>query len=244
MYNREKYIAETLASALSQTISDIEVIVVDNCSDDKSYQIVEAMAFNDSRVKLFRNEANIGPVNNWKKCVEYSSAIYSKILFSDDLIRPNFLEKTLPYIFNPKCALVYVPGIVGQQPWQGGVHYKVFEGDTKINRDYFLRLGTYMDNIVCPSPACALFRTSDLTNKIHSSLPGIVNYDFNRYGAGVDWLITMLTTINYSHVAYVDDPLVFFRAHEESISIVNEDNMVAIGTKLAKDWLKAMVKGL
>lgn len=244
MYNREKFILETVNSALSQTIEDIEVIVVDNCSSDSSYSIVQAIASGDKRVKLFKNDTNIGAVNNWKKCVEYASSTYSKILFSDDLIRPDYLEKTLPYILSGNCALSYVPGIVGHEPWQGGIHYRAFEGNTKINRDYFIRAGTYMENFVCPSPACALFRTVDLIKNIHNSLPGVSGHDFNRYGAGVDWLITMLTTLSYQHVAYIDEPLVFFRAHENSISIVNENNMVAVGTKLAKDWLRMVVKGL
>ena len=244
MYNREKFIFETIRSAQMQTISDIEIIVVDNCSSDNSYNIVKEMSEKDNRIKLYKNEINLGAVINWIKCVEYANSPYSKILFSDDLIRENFLEKTLPSIINSKCAFAYTPGIVGSSPWSGGIHYRILDGDSKINKDYFVRIGTYTDNIICPSPACALFRTSDLMKNIHSSLPGVQNYDFNKYGAGVDWLISMLTALKYDYVAYIDEPLVFFRAHGESISIINENNMVAIGTKLAKDWLKLAVKGL
>lgn len=90
MYNRENLIQETIESALTQTISDIEVVVVDNASTDDSFGIVDAISKLDSRVRLYRNDENIGAVNNWKKCVSYSTAPYSKILFSDDLIGPNF----------------------------------------------------------------------------------------------------------------------------------------------------------
>ena len=244
MYNREKYIFESVESAISQTINDIEVIVVDNNSTDGSYSIVENMMESDNRIKLYRNSENIGAVNNWKKCVGYATTPYSKILFSDDLIKPNFLEKTLPSILDSKCSLSYVPGIVGYEPWKGGLHYRVFNGDCRINRDYFIRAGTYLENFICPSPACALFRTSDLVKNIHSTLPGVEDYDFNRYGAGVDWLIFMLTALSYSYVTYIDEPLVFFSAHDDSISIKNEDNMVPIGTELAKKWLKSIVNGL
>jgi len=244
MYNRETLIQETIESALAQTISDIEVIVVDNASTDNSYGVVDSISKLDSRVKLYRNDVNIGAVNNWKKCVDYSTTPYSKILFSDDLIRPSFLEKTLPALFDPDCGISFVPGIVGFQPWVGGLHYRVFNGGCKINRDYFVRMGTYLDNFISPSPACATFRTSDLKKFIYSSLEGVDNYDFNRYGAGVDWLIFMLTALNYSYVSYFDEPLVFYRAHDDSISIKNENNMVTIGQDLAKKWLKSIIKGL
>lgn len=133
---------------------------------------------------------------------------------------------------------------MGFQPWSGGLHYRVFNGACKINRDYFVRMGTYLDNFISPSPACAIFRTADLSKFIYSSIEGIHNYDFNGYGAGVDWLIFMLTALNYSYVSYHDEPLVFYRAHDDSISIKNENNMVSIGQDLARQWLKSIIKGL
>ena len=105
-------------------------------------------------------------------------------------------------------------------------------------------MGTYLDNFISPSPSCAIFRTSDLKKFIYSSIDGINNYDFNSYGAGVDWLIFMLTAFNYSYVSYFDEPLVFYRAHDDSITIKNENNMVTIGRDLTKQWLKSIIKGL
>ena len=147
MYNREKFIFETIKSAQMQTISDVEIIVVDNCSSDNSFNIVKEMTEKDARIKLFKNEINLGAVKKWIKCVEYATSPFSKILFSDDLIRDNFLEKTLPSIINSKCAFAYTPGIVGSVPWSGGVHYRILEGDSKINKDYYIIIGAYTDNI-------------------------------------------------------------------------------------------------
>jgi glycosyltransferase involved in cell wall biosynthesis len=241
-YNRQKYIRETIECALAQTVEDIEVVLVDNCSTDDTFHIATQMASSDSRLKVFRNDQNLGAVRNWQKCAGHATAHFSKILFSDDLIRPDFLEKTLPPMFDRRCALSYVPGMVGTTPWEGGIHYKAFNGSTQIRRDYFIRAGTYTEHFMCHSPAAALFRTKDLRNNIRHELPGITGYDFNRYGAGVDWLIYMLTTLAYEHVAYVDEVLVFFRAHDESISIKNEDNLVPQGYVLAKQWLRALCK--
>ena len=126
VYNRELLIARTLQSALAQTVPDIEVVVVDNQSTDRTFDVVAAMAEQDKRIKLFRNPENLGPVRNWMKCAEYASAPYAKILFSDDLMAPTYIERTLPHLLSPDCALVYTPAMVGHADWTGGVRYKAF----------------------------------------------------------------------------------------------------------------------
>lgn len=244
VYNREHLIARTLQSALAQTVTDIEIIVVDNHSTDATFDVVAALAEQDKRIRLFRNDDNVGPVRNWIKCVAYASAPYAKILFSDDLIAPTFLERTLPHILSPDCGLVYTPAMVGQQDWTGGVHYRAFLSDCKFARDAFVRAATHMEHFTPVSPGAALFRTADLRKHIFTSLPGVDGYDFARFGAGVDWLIYTLTALNYPYVAYVAEPLVYFHAHAGSISISNEDNQVPTGYALAKKWLCATVKGL
>lgn len=244
VYNRELLIARTLQSALAQTVPDIEVVVVDNQSTDRTFDVVAAMAEQDKRIKLFRNPENLGPVRNWMKCAEYASAPYAKILFSDDLMAPTYIERTLPHLLSPDCALVYTPAMVGHADWTGGVHYKAFLSDCKFARDAFVRAATHMEHFTPVSPGAALFRTADLRKHILQGLPGVQGYDFLRYGAGVDWLIYTLTALNYAYVAYVADPLVYFHAHAGSISIHNEDNQVSTGYALAKKWLCATVKGL
>ena len=97
-YNREQYIEEAVRSALNQTYKNIEVIVVDNKSTDNSWMILENLAKNDSRIKLFQNDTNIGPVKNWKRCIDKATGKFCKILWSDDLIAPEFLERTLPFL--------------------------------------------------------------------------------------------------------------------------------------------------
>jgi glycosyltransferase involved in cell wall biosynthesis len=244
VYNRQDLILRTLNSALAQTVSDIEIIVVDNNSTDSTYEIVAGLAATDSRIRLYRNDENIGPVRNWAKCAEYATAPYAKILFSDDLIAPTYLERTLPAIISRDCALVYTPAVIGYEDWKGTVHYRAFIGDCKIARDHFLRATTDMENFIPVSPGAALFRTSDLRKYILAELPGVKGYDFARYGAGVDWLIYALTALRYQHVAYVADPLVYFHAHAGSITIANENNQIPMGYALAKKWLRMSVKSL
>lgn len=64
-YKQEKFIAETIHSALAQTYSNLEVVVLDDCSPDQTFEI--ARSIKDPRLKVFRNEQNIGRVKNYRK---------------------------------------------------------------------------------------------------------------------------------------------------------------------------------
>ena len=57
-YNVEKYIADCLNSLIGQTITDIEIICVDDCGTDNSRQIIEQFAQNDKRIKIVTNDKN------------------------------------------------------------------------------------------------------------------------------------------------------------------------------------------
>ena len=107
VYNHDKYIAREVLSALNQTVTDIEVVIVDNKSTDTTFEICRELALRDSRIVLVQNDQNMGPVKNWKKAVELASSNFSKLLFSDDYLYPTFLEKTLPHLMSPNCAFVY-----------------------------------------------------------------------------------------------------------------------------------------
>jgi len=244
VYNREQLVVRAVRAAMAQTIADIEIIVVDNCSTDGTYDAVAALAAADPRIKLYRNATNIGPVKNWLACAEYATAPYAKILFSDDLIAPTFVERALPSLLSPECGLVYSYALVGREEWKGVAQYRAFRGNTNFAREYFLRSSTYIEHFTPVSPGAAMLRTADLRKNLLLELPGIPNYDFNRTGAGVDWLIYALTALSYPYVTYIDEPLVFFFAHDDSISGANENNLVPEGYALARQWLRQSVKGL
>lgn len=245
VYNRAHLVERTLRSALAQTVTDIEVVVVDNCSTDDTFAVCSRIAAEDPRVKVHRNDSNVGPVRNWQRCAALASAPYAKILFSDDLVAPKFIERTLPMMLDPECSLVFTPAIVGEEDWKGTLHYRNFLEDTRIGRDLFVRAAVRMGGFFTPvSPGAALFRTSDLRRFILSELPGIDHYDFAANGAGVDWLIYGLTAMQYPHVGYVHDPLVYFHQHAGSISIHNEGNLVPQGYALAQQWFLQRVPGI
>lgn len=92
-YRGEKYIKECLNSIIVQSFTDFEVLIVDDCSTDSTFDIAREYAKQDSRIQLFQNEKNLGLVCNWNRCVELAQGEWIKFVFQDDLITPNCLEK-------------------------------------------------------------------------------------------------------------------------------------------------------
>ena len=92
-YNGALYLEECLESAINQTFSDIEIVVVDDCSTDGTFGVAERFARLDNRVKLFRNNTRMGLVENWNRSIQYSTGEWIKFLFQDDLLYEKCIEK-------------------------------------------------------------------------------------------------------------------------------------------------------
>lgn len=99
VYNGERFIADSIRSVLSQTYSDFELVVIDNQSTDRTVDAVTQ--FKDSRLRLIVNEANIGGAANFNKCLAEARGKYVKLLFADDLIYPQCLEKQVAVLEAP-----------------------------------------------------------------------------------------------------------------------------------------------
>lgn len=107
-YNAEKYISYTLDSVLNQTYSDFEVIVIDDCSADKTYEIMEKYAELDDRIRIYKNEKNSGVSFTRNFGVSVSNGDYIAFLDSDDMWTPDKLSKQVELLEkNPDAALLF-----------------------------------------------------------------------------------------------------------------------------------------
>lgn len=92
-YNTEAYIAKAIDSALSQTLENIEVIVVDDASTDHTVEIVQQ--FTDPRLILLKNPQNMGVSAARNRALEQAKGRWIAVLDSDDWYAPNRLENLL-----------------------------------------------------------------------------------------------------------------------------------------------------
>lgn len=91
VFNKIKFLSKSINSALAQSYKNIEIIIVDNCSTDGSYEL--ALQHVSNHVKVFRNETNVGMIANWDIALSHASGEYIKILCADDLIHPDTVLK-------------------------------------------------------------------------------------------------------------------------------------------------------
>ena len=96
-YNREQYIAEAIESVLAQTFTDFELIIVDDCSKDRTVEIARRYT-SDPRVHLHVNERNLRQFANRNKAAELATGRYLKYVDSDDLIYPHCLQVMVYYM--------------------------------------------------------------------------------------------------------------------------------------------------
>lgn len=221
VYNREHIVGETIESAINQTYINTEIIIVDNCSTDGTWGVLQNYAAKDSRIKIFQNAANVGPVLNWKRCIDKARGEYAKILFSDDLISENFIEETLA-VFDEQTAFVLS-------------RIKVFATDVEKNYSEKVEVNTvhsssfYLQDVLLNnfygfpvSPGCSMFRTSDLRTSLIIDIPNTLNLDFKKFGAGNDLLLFLNTALLYSKIITANKAVAFFRSHNDSFTISNK----------------------
>jgi glycosyltransferase involved in cell wall biosynthesis len=67
VYNGAAYLEDCLQSVIAQTYSNIEILLVDDGSTDDSISIIEKFSQKDSRIRLVRNQKNLGLTGNWIK---------------------------------------------------------------------------------------------------------------------------------------------------------------------------------
>jgi glycosyltransferase involved in cell wall biosynthesis len=237
VYNRRALLADCLKSALAQTFRDLEVVVVDNASTDGTWDVCREFARLNSRVRIFRNAENIGPVRNWQRCFKEAQGRYGKLLFSDDVLSSYYLEKTLPWMRDPHVAFVFTMALIGPDPRQSKPAYRFAPHTGKFSRNCYIR-GALFGSRVLVSPGAALFRVSDLRGSLRLSIPSPTIDDFEAHGAGIDLLLYLMTAARYEQVAFVAEPLAFFRAHEGSISY-SVNGRLADAYHQARIWFAA-----
>ena len=92
MYNAKKYIKQAIDSALNQTFADIEIIIIDDCSTDGSYELCQSLYGNNERVVLLHNEKNLGCSLTENRGLRLARGKYIAILEADDAYLPETLE--------------------------------------------------------------------------------------------------------------------------------------------------------
>ncbi len=190
-YNREKYIAEAIESVLSSTYKNLELIIVDDGSKDKTVEIAMHYAINDNRVKIFQNPQNLGDYANRNKAASYATGEWIMSVDSDDKINVDGIDKVL------KCMALYPNANFGMTYFRDN---KMVEFDPKTS----IRKHLLEAPFLAVGPGGTIVRRS-FFKKIHGYSP--------KYGPAGD-LYFNLKAASQTSIVMLPFEFHFYRRHD------------------------------
>jgi glycosyltransferase involved in cell wall biosynthesis len=192
-YNRESYIAASIESVLAQTLRDFELIITDDRSSDATLAIAQAYARRDSRIRVFRNERNLGDYANRNHAASFATGELLKFHDSDDVLYPHCLEIMVSLLSaEPSAGFA----LSSSTAWPGGPAPMLSTPRLSYQRE-FLGFGLFN-----AGPAGALFWT-----RTFRALGG-----FEDHGAASDNIFWLRACAKYS-VVLVPGDLFWYRLH-------------------------------
>lgn len=106
-FNSAPFVGECIKSVLGQTFENLEILVIDDCSTDGTYEAVQQVVDGDPRVTVLRNEHNLGNRGNFERCLAAATAPLVKFVCGDDVLAPEAVDRMVRLIADrPDMALV------------------------------------------------------------------------------------------------------------------------------------------
>lgn len=125
-FNAERHIKAAVNSALSQSLKDFELIIIDDCSSDSTYDIIKQFSELDDRIKHVKNKKNYGAALSRNKALDMASGRYFAFLDADDIWDNDKLERQISFMKKHDLDFVYT-------------NYRIID-----------TVGNYRATIVCP----------------------------------------------------------------------------------------------
>ena len=201
-YNRGPLLRLAIESALAQTYSNLEILILDNASSDETSTVV--LEFNDSRIKYFRHPVNLGLTANWEAALGLASGSFFLVLSDDDRLAIQAINDLLlcyAAADGHEIAFAYGP-------------CRIWEDKTAISRRSFTapqrepsanyRLG-YLRGERINYPSATLFRTEDIRTVGGYAAQGKATIDI-----GVAFAVSGLRRF----VAYTDRDIAYYLFHQ------------------------------
>lgn len=177
VYNVENHLEKAINSVLNQEYSDIELILVNDCSTDNSVSIINS--FSDSRIKYISNEINMGAGYSRKVGIESASGEYIITIDGDDWVEPDFLKNL--YYNSENCDMVF-----------GSMVFDFNNGDVKYF-DTSFGIFSGVDKLELVKNKKIIFLNTCLVKR---ELYDKVSYDTKRYNEDTPTLIKLLCFSN------------------------------------------------
>jgi len=203
-YNNWDYFQDCYKSILAQTHQDFEIIIVDDCSTDDSFEKLKELSKSDLKIKLFQNPENKGVGFTKRKCIEMASGEICGFVDPDDAITENAIEESIKHYTSSEVVATYSQIMMCDEGLnQQNVYHRTrkikngqryfFNIFNEVSHFFTFRKGAYLD-----------------TEGINENLSSAVDFDL------------YLKLYEKGKFIYVKDPLYIYRQHQGGVSQDNK----------------------
>lgn len=216
-YNASQYIEEAITSVLKQTYENLELIVIDDCSTDNTYELICEICKNDSRIAVYRNEKNQGVAKTRNKGFKLAQGEYVALLDSDDVWHSNKIEKQVMLAIEAKADIIYCS------------YGMVDAAGKKIGNDFIVPKTTDFSKMLKKSViSCS---TAMLSKEI------VKTYSFNKNYYHEDYIFWLNCLENGYSAVGIEEVLADYRILSKSRSS-NKINSAVHRWKIYREYLK------
>ncbi|PCJ50634.1 MAG: hypothetical protein COA74_02350 [Gammaproteobacteria bacterium] len=219
VFNAEKYLADTLASLLNQTVPLLQIIIIDDCSTDKSVEIIRQFCVNNASIEFHQNSQNRGVSYTRNKAVTLVKSQYFLLLDADDLIDSKLVSKAQDYLVSNKTDILfcaYQQIDENGDSFQGISRFKQVDDSEMLGYE-FVRNQIYLSGTI-------------LKKSTFESYAG-----FNtQIRICEDWDL-WIKFAQGGHFIYLDEALVFIRRHRNNVS-ANIDEVVEFSKAILNQY--------
>lgn len=201
-YNRANYLAQAIESCLAQTYKNFELIIIDDCSSDNSFEVAYGYAARDDRIKAFKNTYNKKLPATLNIGFAEAKGEYLTWISDDNLFEKTALEK-MADILDSRCdiGLVYAD-------------YTLIDENGIVGKRLYQEPPDYLPIRDCVG-ACFLYRAevAEEVGGYDEEMFLVEDYDY--------WLKCGLVT----KLFHIEESLYFYRAHKESLTQTRKEDI-------------------
>lgn len=206
-YNAASHLEDAMNSILTQTYSNLEVIAINDCSTDKTSEILHKMAVTDNRIKVVDNEENLRLIKTLNKGVSLCTGDYIARMDSDDIALPERIEKEVAFLEQNKDHDIVSSLFLAfrsDNPSRKDLHHNPLRHEE-------LRAYMLFKSGIC-HPAVMIRK------RIFSELGLKFELDYLHVEDYALWSKAIYQT----KIANIDEPLLLYRVHPNQVSSLNE----------------------
>lgn len=237
VYNREDLLRQAVESVLQQEYENLEIIISDNCSTDATLSVAREFASIDSRVRVFKNDTNVGPVANWKACLKRASGEYVHWLWSDDWIEEGFYSDAVRLMRAKRTNVLTTwnyrtSGLEKDSDRYISWSYEHEEISGKAAAQKILAV----TNELPLSPAAWILPAESVRRGFFDEIPDVGRFHPVEKGVGVDSLMIVESVVSADVVAVLRKPSVTFRSHDNISNSLSASGELSLLYSLAHIW--------